>query len=122
MSSKNETHSAVDCTQNLSPAPKRCKAAKRKWSEKFPPSWDNGIQQRYKPNIENFLAESIQTPLDAFLKLFFIELLDKTLFQTELYSDQRRRPYNFAITREELFGFFGVLILSGYCPVPNQPL
>ena len=76
----------------------------------------------FGPDPERFLEANINTTLDVFFKLFSVELADEIIFQTTLYAEQRGRPYNFTATREELFTFLGILILSGYYPVPYRRL
>ena len=62
----------------------------------------------------------ITSPLDYFRKFFSVDLVDHIVQQTNLYSKQHGR--NVEVSKEEMLGIIGVMILSGYHPVFDKKL
>ena len=56
--------------------------------------------------------------LSYFMKLFTPELIDYIVAQTNLYSRQHGR--NIDLSKQELLGFIGVMILTGYRPIHDK--
>ncbi|XP_022206513.2 chimeric ERCC6-PGBD3 protein-like [Nilaparvata lugens] len=63
-------------------------------------------------------AMECETPLDFFLLFFSDDLLDYICEQSNLYALQKNVDLN--LTRDELWVFFGGLLMSGYAKYPNK--
>ena len=66
-----------------------------------------------------YLNATIDTPLDAFFSLFSKNLVNEITQQTMICAQQRGK-IDFFVTTEEAVCFVGILILSGYTPVPYR--
>ena len=86
--------------------------------------------RHWQQQIPNFLISTpvvreedkndITSPLDYFRKFFSVDLVDHIVQQTNLYSKQHGR--NVEVSKEEMLGIIGVMILSGYHPVFDKKL
>ena len=122
LNSTAHTSSEVDIESEKRPLlPKRKK--KRQWKTTPPKTQkDLDLQPKFSPKIEEFLNMSISSPMDAFLYLFSSELVDQIIFQSKLYAEQRGQSQPFTLSKEEFLTFVGILVLSGYAPVPYRRL
>ena len=122
LNSTAHTSSEVDIeSEKRPPHPKRKK--KRQWKTTPPKTQkDLDLPLKFGPKIEEFLNMSISSPMDAFLYLFSSELVDQIIFQSKLYAEQRGRSQPFTLSKEEFLTFVGILVLSGYAPVPYRRL
>ena len=122
LNSTAHTSSKVDIeSEKRPPLPKRKK--KRQWKTTPPKTQEDlDLQPKFGPKIEEFLNMFISSPMGAFLYLFSSELVDQIIFQSKLYAEQRERSQPFTLSKEEFLTFVGILVLSGYAPVPYRRL
>lgn len=77
-----------------------------------------------EPNFSNWEPVSFAcndvSPAAIFQLFFDKEVMDKILYFSNLYAQQKNRPGD--ITQDELFCFIGVLLLSGYVPLPRKKM
>ena len=101
---------------------KRKKKAPRNWGKKILPSEQlSEPASGYGPSIVGYLNATINTPLDAFFSFFSKNLVNEITQQTMIYAQQRGK-IDFVVTIEEVVTFIGILIFSGYTPVPYRRL
>lgn len=69
--------------------------------------------------LQNKIVESMsgKSPWQLFLQYFDEEIMDMLVKYSNIYSHQKNMPIN--ITREHMYRFIGILILSGYHTVPH---
>ena len=58
-------------------------------------------------------------PVDAFLIFFYDEVVDRLVFETNLYYTQKGKVGN--ISKDEMYVFFGINIMIGYHRLPSVP-
>ena len=68
------------------------------------------------PIAEHFLLCS--TPADYFLEYFDKEMLERIVFQTNLYVQQKQRRVS-PVTKPEMLGFLGINLIMGYHKLPS---
>jgi len=101
---------------------RRKKDPKRKWTKSIPTSsMLSEPEAIFGPDVEGFLDSRFSSPLNAFLCLFSSDLTEEILQQSSFYAQQRGRP-SFNATKEEFLCFLGILLVSGYHPVPFRRL
>ena len=65
--------------------------------------------------------DKIQTPFEAFCKIFSDELLDLITIQTISYANQHKELYP-PVTNKAAIVVLSFILLSGYCKVPYREL
>ena len=101
-----------EVSQGVSKQPARKKKKLRNWRHRVP---NFTVGQPSHAGDEDRVTDAIEerlSPLDCFQRMFPKDLLEHILEQTNLYGQQRGQQLN--ITMEELLGFIGVMLMSGY--------
>lgn len=83
------------------------------WTEKNPAFIIPGPQQKIQPSKDDFLRETLKTPIDAFRIFLSEKFIEEMCRQTQIYAGQKG-DHNFNIGLDEFLTFVGILIFSGY--------
>lgn len=75
----------------------------------------------YRPTAEDFLKENVKSPTEAFRAYFSAAMLHHIVTETNRYAMQKL-THNLNATAEEIMTFIGVMLLSGYHPLPYRRL
>uniref|UniRef100_A0A6P7FCC3 PiggyBac transposable element-derived protein 2-like n=1 Tax=Diabrotica virgifera virgifera TaxID=50390 RepID=A0A6P7FCC3_DIAVI len=133
---------AADDTNNVSqpstsrqnnisqPCTSKCpKSAKR--PRLNPTTWKSNIfefsskvpepDNEYRPNVEDLLKETVKSPIDAFRCYFTQDIIEHIVRETNSYAGQKL-VHNLNATSAEILTFVGVMLLSGYHPLPCRRL
>ena len=103
------------------PIRKKMKKSRKQWVKNFPKSEIPEKPPRvFGPNIHGYLHSCCRTPAEAFSLLFSEAFLDEIIEQSHIYAKQRGSDVS--ITKSEFYCFLGVLLVSGYHPVPYRRL
>ena len=78
-------------------------------------------QAQENEHLYDHLEEQIKTPFDAFYQFFDDELIEEIVLLTNLYLSQHK-GLSSPMTVEEIKVFINIMVLSGYCKVPNREL
>lgn len=73
------------------------------------------------PNAEDLLKETVKSPFEAMQTFFSRYILEHLLLETNRYASQKL-VHNFNVSEHEMLTFIGVLLLSGYHPLPYRRL
>ncbi|XP_050503408.1 piggyBac transposable element-derived protein 2-like [Diabrotica virgifera virgifera] len=75
----------------------------------------------YRPNVEDILKETVKSPIDAFRCYFTQDIIEHIVRETNSYAGQKL-VHNLNATSAEILTFVGVMLLSGYHPLPCRRL
>ena len=103
------------------PIRKKMKKSRKQWVKNFPKSEIPEKPPRvFGPNIHGYLHSCCRTPAEAFSLFFSEAFLDEIIEQSHIYAKQRGSDVS--ITKSEFYCFLGILLVSGYHPVPYRRL
>lgn len=109
------------------PSAKRSKASlaqEAKWCANITeinsevPKFDDSV---IHPNAEDLLKETVKTPFQAMKTFLNQEMLVHIVRETNRYASQKLL-HNFNVSEPEILTFIGVMLLSGYHPLPYRRL
>ena len=100
-----------DVTTTVPRANTSIPSSRRRWKKKHEAVPDS----QFDP-YPNSIINSINSPLDAFLKFFDEEMITRIHFETNLYCTQKGKVGN--VTKEEIMVFFGINIIMAYHRLP----
>ncbi|XP_045475400.1 piggyBac transposable element-derived protein 3-like [Harmonia axyridis] len=102
---------------------KRKRPTERTWKPKM-----NGLSSsipelecEYRPVAEDLLKETVKSPIEAFRAYFSEDLLSHIVTETNRYAMQKL-VHNLNVTAEEMITFVGIMLMSGYHPLPYRRL
>ena len=72
----------------------------------------------HNPSILEKWSDENISPIDVFKTMWDEKIMEDITYQTNIYHQQKYGK-DLNATTEELFTVFGILLLSGYCPVSN---
>ncbi|XP_050516276.1 piggyBac transposable element-derived protein 2-like [Diabrotica virgifera virgifera] len=75
----------------------------------------------YRPNVEDLLKETVKSPIDVFRCYFTQDIIEHIVRETNSYAGQKL-VHNLNATSAEILTFVGVMLLSGYHPLPCRRL
>ncbi|XP_055712575.1 piggyBac transposable element-derived protein 3-like isoform X2 [Phlebotomus papatasi] len=92
------------------------------WSRKeLHREWQNSSITKETPNIVKEMMEKDTTPLEVFKMIFDSEIVDKICHETGK-SARQSGDLAFTVSREEMYHYFGILLVSGYVKVPAHKM
>ncbi|XP_072378904.1 uncharacterized protein [Diabrotica undecimpunctata] len=119
-SGKKRKREVAEISQSSENRKKSMKRIDRKWEEK---ELEKGaINDVFKNNIEphilNEWRQQNLKPIDVFKLFFDKKCMDYLCKETVKYASQKSCPFSLSV--DDLYKYFGILILSGYHPLPSR--